>query len=186
MRLILVVLVSMLGACGRLTRNTGEMTANQILDRSTHVFIGVIEKQDFPNGFLFQVSGEDAENWRVFAMSVKVEMVLRGVEPRTAIDIYEAFPIGVLSGDWNVTQNNRRYLFPLVLENGRYRLTRDFWRSVFSVYSGRHDRLPLDDSRPLWERFALLQWWVQPDRSRAFGDDRYTDPGPGVWPVAGG
>lgn len=183
MRFILVIFALMLGSCARLQRNTNAMTAEQMLQRSTHVFIGVIEKQEFLNRFLFRVSGEDAANWRVVDMKVKVEMVLRGVEPRTTIDIYEAFPTGGLSGDWNLTQDNRRYLFPVRLENGRYHLTRDFWRSIFPVYSGRHDRLPLDDSRSLWERIALLQWWVRPDRSRAFGDDRYTDPARvfGLW-----
>jgi hypothetical protein len=177
MRFILLILALALASCARLPRNTSTMTAEQLLQLSTHVFIGVIEKHEFPNRFLFRVSGEDAANWRVVGMKVKVEMILRGVEPRTTIDIYEAFPTGGLSGDWNLTQGNRRYLFPVRLEDGRYHLTRDFWRSIFPVYSGWHDRLPLDDSRPLWERFALLQWWVQPDRTRAFGDDRYTDPG---------
>ena len=177
MRFILLIFALMLGSCTRLPRNTSTMTADQLLRRSTHVFIGVIEKHEFPNRFLFRVSGEEATNWRVIDMKVKVEMVLRGAEPRTTIDIYEAFPTGGLSGDWNLTQDNLRYLFPVRLEDGRYHLTRDFWRSVFPVYSGRHDRLPSDNSKTIWERFALLQWWVQPDRSRAFGDDRYTDPG---------
>jgi hypothetical protein len=43
-------------------------------------------------------------------MKVKVEMVLRGVEPRRTIDIYEAFPTGGLSGD-------RLYLFPAPLDD---------------------------------------------------------------------
>jgi hypothetical protein len=28
------------------------------------------------------------------------------------------------------------------------------------VTSGRHKRLPLDESRPLWERIALMNWWI--------------------------
>jgi hypothetical protein len=109
-------------------------------------------------------------------MRVRLELVLRGAEPHSVVDIYEAFPTGGLSGDWNNPQNNRRYLFPVRRENDRYHLTRDFWRSIYPINSGRHDRLPLDDSKPLWERVALLQWWVKPDRNRAFGDDRYSDP----------
>lgn len=167
----------MLASCAHFPRNTSSMTPEQMLRRSTHVFIGVIQKQEFANKFLFRVSGEDARNWRVVDRRVQVEMVLLGVEPRTMIDIFEAFPTGGLSGDWNLTQDNRRYLFPVRLEDGRYHLTRDFRRSIFPVYSGRHNRLPLDVSKSLWERFALLQWWVQPDRSPAFGDDRYSDPG---------
>lgn len=167
----------MLGSCARIQRNTSEMTVEQMLQCSTHVFIGTIEKHELPNRLLFRVSGEDAEHWRVIDRRVRVEMVLRGIEPRSVIDIYEAFPTGGLTGDWNSTHDHARYLFPVRMEGGRYHVVRDFRRSIFPVYSGRHDRLPLEDSRPFWERFALLQWWVQADRNRAFGDDRYTDPG---------
>jgi len=185
MRFILVAVALVLESCARLTPNTSQMTPEQMLQRSTHVFIGVIEKHEFPNRLLFRVAGEDAARWRVVDMRIHVETVLRGIESRSTIDVYEAFPTGGVSGDWNLTQDHRRYLFPVRLENGRYHIVRDFWRSIYPVYSGRHRRLPLDDSRPLWERFALLQWWVQPDRSRAFGDDRYTDPGQVFWTVAG-
>lgn len=116
-------------------------------------------------------------------MRVQVEMALRGIELRLVIDVYEAFPTGVLTGDWNLTQNHRRYLFLVRLENGRYRVVRDFWRSSYPVYSGRHNRLPLGDAMPVWERFALLQWWVQPDRSDAFGKTMYADTG---WALGGG
>lgn len=109
-------------------------------------------------------------------MRVHVETVLRGSEPNPTIDVYEVFPTGGVTGDWNLTHDNGRYLFLVRLENGHYHVVRDFWRSIYPVYSGRHDRLPLDGSRPLWERFALLQWWVQQDRSQAFGNDRYSDP----------
>ncbi len=177
MRYILTILALSLTSCTRIPCNTANMTAEELMERSTHVFIGMIEKHEIPNRFLFRVAGEDPANWRVIGRKVKVEMVLRGIEPRKTIDVYEAFPTGGLTGDWNLTEDNRRYLFPVRLEKGRNHLTRDLWRSIFPVYSGRLDRLPLDASRSLWERFALLQWWVRPDRSPAFGDDRYTDPG---------
>jgi hypothetical protein len=153
------------------------MTPEQMLQRSTHVFVGVIEKQEFPNRFLFRVSGEDPGKWRVLRRRVRVETVLRGEESRPVIDVYEVFSTLGVSGDWNSTQDNRRYLFPVRLENGRYHVALDFRRSIYPIYSGRHDRLPLDDSRPFWERFALLQWWVKPDRSPAFGQTTYSDPG---------
>ena len=111
MRFILVAVALMLASCARLQRNTSQMTADQMLQRSSHVFIGVIEKHEYPNKLLFRVSGEDAERWRVIDMRVRVEMVLRGIEPRSVIDIYEAFPTGGLTGDWNLTHNNSRYLF---------------------------------------------------------------------------
>ena len=54
--------------------------------------------------------------------------------------------------------------------------------------SGPHSRLPLDESHPLWERIALMNWWIER------GDDsarithpyfRLTDPGGalGLWRV---
>jgi hypothetical protein len=177
MRVGLMIGVLMLGACARIQRNTSEMTPEQMIERSTHVFIGVIEKQELPSRLLIRVTGDDASQWMVVKMKVRVETVLRGTESRPVVDIYEAFPTGGVTGDWNVTHDNERYLFPVRVENGRYRLTRDFWRSVFPVYSGRHDRLPLNDSRPFWERFALLQWWGEPTRSPSFGRSTYIDPG---------
>jgi hypothetical protein len=176
MRFILVAVALMLASCARLQRNTSQMTADQMLQRSSHVFIGVIEKHEYPNKLLFRVSGEDAERWRVIDMRVRVEMVLRGSEPRSVIDIYEAIPTGGANANSNSTHDGSRYLFPVRVEGGHYHVVRDVLRSIFPVYSGRHNRLPLDDSRPFWERFALLQWWVQPDRSGAFGDRVYTDP----------
>jgi hypothetical protein len=174
MRFILAS-VLLLGSCARLELSTGQMTPEQMLQRSTHVFIGVIQKHEFPNPLLFRVSGEDAGKWKVLKRSVRVETVLRGEESRPVIDVYEAFPTGVISGAMNLTQDNHRYLFPVRLENGRYHLVQDFLRSIYPIYSGRHNRLPLDESRPFWERFALLQWWVQPDRSSGFGHN-YSDP----------
>ncbi|MCC6589842.1 MAG: hypothetical protein IT168_24320 [Bryobacterales bacterium] len=119
-------------------------------------------------------------------MRVRVELVLRGQEPNGLIDIYEVFPTGGVSGDWNSTHDGVRYLFPARMESGYYRVTRDFWRSIYPVYSGCHDRLPLDQSRSFWERFALMQWWVQPDRSQGFGQTHHTDPGNalGDWRLA--
>ena len=177
MRFILAAVALTFVSCARLQRNTSQMTAEQMLQRSTHVFIGVIERHEFPNKLLFRVTGEDAQRWRVVDRRVRVEMVLRGIEPRSLIDIYEAIPTGGANANSNSTHDGSRYLFLVRLEYGHYHIVRDLLRSIFPVYSGRHDRLPLDDSRPFWERFALLQWWVQPDRSGAFGADRYTDPG---------
>jgi hypothetical protein len=178
MRFILAGAALILVSCASLERNGGNIRMpEELLQHSTHVFIGVIEKHEHPNRLLIRVSGKDAGHWMVVKMRVRVENVLRGTESRPVVDIYEVFWAFGLTGDWNLTQDNGRYLFPVRWENGRYHLTRDFWRSIYPVYSGRHSRLPLDDSRPLWERFTLLQWWIQPDRSRAFGQTMYTDPG---------
>jgi hypothetical protein len=176
MRFILAAVTLALVSCAQLQRNTSEMTAEQMLQRSTHVFIGVIEKHEYSNKFLFRVSGEGSEHWRVMDRKVRVEMVLRGSEPRSVIDIYEAIPPGGANANSNSTNDGSRYLFPVRVENGRYHLVRDLLRSIYPVDSGRHDRLPLEDSRPFWERFALLQWQVQPDRSGSFGKYWRTDP----------
>jgi len=186
MRLAALSMAFILVSCNHLERDTSDMTADQLIQRSTHLFIGVIEKHEYQNRFFFRVSGQDAGRWTVVSMRVRVEDVLRGKETRPVVDVYEAFPSGGLHGDWNATQNGRRYLFPVRLENGHYHISRDFWRSIYPVYSGRHSGLPLDDSKPFWERFSLLQWWVQPDRSSVFGQTRYTDPGSalGQWRLA--
>jgi hypothetical protein len=181
MRLLLVFVALVSISCNRFEANTRDMTPVQVVGRGTHLFIGVIEKHEWQSKVFFRVTGAGSD-WRVISMRVRVENVLRGTEKRPVIDIYEAFPTGGVSGDWNLTQNGQRYLFPVVLENGRYRVTRDFRRSIYPVYSGRHDKLPLPESAPFWERFALLQWWVQPDRSPAFGETMYTDPG---WALGG-
>ena len=176
MHRILLAGTLVLGSCARFTPNISQMTPDQILRRSTHIFIGVIEKHDIPNDFLFRVSGEGANDWRVQSRRVRIEIVVRGIESRPIIDIYEVVPAGGRTGHWNATQDRGRYLFPVRLENGHYRLARDHWLSIYSVSSGRHDRLPLDDSRSLWERLFLLQWWVKLDRGGSFGDDWPIDP----------
>src|SRR5213078_4451415 len=101
---ILATMALLLVSCARIQRDTSQMTPEQMLQRSTHVFIGVIEKHEFPSRLFLRVSGEDGGRWRAIDMRVKVEMVLRGVESRPTIDVYEAFPTaGGLSGDWNST-----------------------------------------------------------------------------------
>ncbi len=107
---------------------------------------------------------------------VQVDAVLLGEEPRKLINVYEIFWTGGATGDRNYTEEGERYLFLVRVENGRYHVVRDWWRSIFEVPSGRQTRLPLDDSRPFWERVALMMWWVQPDRSSSFGRMMHTDP----------
>lgn len=60
----------LLGSCARIQRDTSQMTPEQMLQRSTHVFIGVMEKHEFPSRLLLWVSGEDAGRWRVIDMRV--------------------------------------------------------------------------------------------------------------------
>jgi hypothetical protein len=164
---------------------TPEMTKDQMLARADHIFIGVIEKQEHENWPLFRVPGYSLGDWAVFRMRVHVEMVLRGTEPRSVVDIYEIIVNrGGVSGDWNLTLDGHRYLFPVRVENGRYHVVRDWWRSIFRIYSGKHSRLPMDDGHPLWERIGLLTWW--PAEGAGFGDSNRMDPGQalGRWRAA--
>jgi hypothetical protein len=66
-------------------------------------------------------------------------------------------------------------------ENGRYHVVLDWLRCILPIYSGKHDRLPLDDSHPFWERLGLLNWWLSDGHSS--GDWSRMDPGwaLGMW-----
>jgi len=150
---------------GLVFNNSQEMTQDQMLARADHVFIGVIEKQELEHWLFLRVPGDNSGYWKVLRRRVRVETVLRGVEPRKAIDIYEIHWTAAAMGNWNLTQNGERDLFMVRVENGRYHVVRDWWRCIFPIYSGRHDRLPLDESYPFWERVGLLSWWIGEGRS---------------------
>jgi len=156
-----------------------------MLARADHVFVGVIQKHALESQRLFSwdLPGEDpdrAKYWKIARRQVRVELVLRGTEPRKVVDIYEMYWTGGTTGNWNSTRDGERDLFLVRVENGRYHVVRDWWRSIFPVTSGPHRYLPLDDSRPLWERIALMNMSVERNDETArlirpyF---RYSDPG---------
>ena len=94
--------------------------------------------------------------------------------------MYEVFWTGGTSGDWNSTQDGERVLLPLRVIGGRYRVVRDWWRSIYPVTTGPHTRLPGPESLPFWERIALMTWWVErSDESVRIGYPYffYSDPG---------
>jgi len=165
------------------------MLPEQMLQRATHIFIGVIERQDFESWPFLSVPGfpgmdsKERRYWRVLRRKVRVEIIVKGIEPRKLIDVYEIFWTGGATGDWNSTQDKERDLFLVRVENGRYHVVRDWWRSIFPISSGSHARLPLDETTPFWERVGLMTWWVRPDRSRAFENFSRNDPGAalGTW-----
>lgn len=171
---ILFLLVTV--GCHRLERNSSDdLTPDEIVARSTHLFIGVIESHEFSGRWLYWPGWDDSGKWTVTRRRVRVETVVRGEEKSPFIDVYEVFPTGGVSGPWNATQVGQRYLFPVRKEGGIYRLSRDFWRSIYTVVSGRHTKLPLTDASPFWERFGLLQWIPGPDHSPAFGQSYNVD-----------
>ena len=155
MRFLLASAVLFLSGCGPgLTFNAStKMTRTEMLDRASLIFVGVIEEQNFPFQPFFRAhvdkdSDTDA-NWRILRRRVRV-------------DIYEIFWTGGTSGDWNSTRPGERDLFLVRVENGRYHVVRDWWRSIFRVTTGPHTRLPLNESTPLWERIALMNLSIEP------------------------
>jgi len=163
-----------------------------MVQRATHIFVGVIEKQAFESWPFLSVPGfpggdpKDRQYWRVLRRQVRVEIVVKGIEPRKLIDIYEFFWTGGTTGDWNSTHDKERDIFLVRVENGRFHVVRDWWRSIFPIYSGSHTRLPLDDSRPFWERAGLLTWWIRSDHGWEFEKLPRKGPGGalGVWRTA--
>jgi hypothetical protein len=161
------------------------MSSQQMLERANLAFIGVIQKQQFDSWPFFRLKipagdSDSSKYWKVLRREVRVETVLRGVESRNVIDVYEIFWTGGASGDWNATQNGQRALFLVRKENGRYHVVRDWWRSIFPITSGPHYRLPLDDSHPLWDRIALMNWWMERNEATAritYPYFHYNDPG---------
>lgn len=173
--------------CGPgLVFNNSEMTPGQMSARATHVFIGVIEKQEFEHWLFLDVPGAKRGEWALLKRHVRVETVIRGNEFRPEIVVYEFFPTGAAVANSNVTRIGERDLFLARLEHGRYHIVRDLLRSIYPINSGKHDRLPLDDTHPFWERVGLLCWWPGEWHSSKGYTFNNSDPGQalGLWRTA--
>jgi hypothetical protein len=162
--------------------NPRDMSPMEMLTSASHVFVGVIQKHKLERSFAVVASGDrrDVRNWMVMRREVLIEAVLLGSESRKVVDVYEVFWTAGASGDWNSTHDDQRVLLLLRVERGRYRVVRDWWRSIFPVTTGRHTRLPGAESLPFWERIALMNWWVErsDDTVRiAYPYFHYSDPG---------
>ncbi len=151
-------LVVLLCGCGPdLRRRDGtRATLAEDAAEASHAFVGVIEAQEF----LRWTRPFGGEHWRYLWRRVRVEAALKGDVRDGVVDVWEVFWAGGASGDWNGTEVGGRYLFPVVVEKGRYRMVRDYWRSIWPVASGPHSRAPLDERAPLFERLALLNYWM--------------------------
>jgi hypothetical protein len=185
-RFLLLGALLLLSGCGPalIFYSPQEMSRDEMLARASHIFIGVIQKQQFDSWPFSRLNMPDADPatakyWRILRREVRIEMVLRGTESRKMVDIYEIFWTGGATGSWNLTDTGERDLFLVRLESGRYHVVRDFLHSIFRVASGPHSRLPLDESRPLWERIALMNLWIErTDTAVRIADpSRYSDPG---------
>jgi hypothetical protein len=185
-RHLLAIATLALTGCGRglVLDYSVNMTRDQMLARADHIFIGVIEKKEYENWLFLNPPGAKRGDWTILKRQVRIETVLRGQESRHSVFLYEYFPTEGLSGDWNSTQEGERDLFLVRVENGRYHVVRDFWRSIFRIYSGKHDRLPQNAQHQFWERVGLLTWW--PGENHRFGNFVRMDPGQalGQWRTA--
>src|ERR1035438_611921 len=116
-RLIAAAALLLLSGCSPgLVFNSSEMPAKEMMARASHIFVGVIQKQQLESWPLlrFSFSGMDsatAKCWKVLRREVRVEMVLRVDEGSDVGDIYEFFGTCGASGDWNSTHDGERALF---------------------------------------------------------------------------
>jgi len=154
-----------LAGCGHVFVMNRVQTRDELLSRATHVLVGVIENQELESAWSYRASvpSDDGERkyWRILRRRIRVETVLFGSENRKTIDAYEVFWTGGTTGDWNSTADGERAVFLLRLEDGYYRMVQDWERSIFTVTTGSHGRMPLDDSHALWERIALMNFWIK-------------------------
>jgi uncharacterized protein YceK len=177
----LPIMILCLSGCGHVFVLSQTQSRDEMLSRASLVMVGVIESHHWESWPFFRVSlpsdAREGKYWRVLRRRVRVETVLRGSESRKSIDVYEIFWTGGATGDWNATQDGERDVFLLRVEGGYYHVVQDWSRSIFTVTSGPHDRLPLDDSYPLWERIALMNWWIQrSDTAVRISNFLYNDP----------
>lgn len=175
-------------SCGpRLTFHPGPVSREELLGRASLVFIGVIESHELefqlPFRLFWRVDSPppgDETYWRILRRRVRVETVLRGEEHRPVVDVYEIHWLGGATGNWNSTQDGERAIFLVRPENGQLHVVQDWVRCIFSVGYGARRKVPLDGSRPLWERIALLYYWIDPAEAAAapaFSFHGIDDPG---------
>jgi hypothetical protein len=161
----------LLSGCGpRLTFHPAAATQDELLGRASLVFIGVIESEELEYQLPFRLfwrvdsppPAEEGDYWRILRRRVRVETVLRSEERRPLVDVYEIFWLGGATGKWNDTQIGERAIFLVRPENGQLHVVQDWVRCIYSVSYGARRNVPLDESRPLWERIALLYYWIDP------------------------
>ena len=93
-RFIVAATFLLLSGCGPgLVFNSSEMSAKEMMARASHIFVGVIQKQQLESWPFLRFSFPDmspatAKCWKVLRREVRVEMVLRGAESRKVINVY--------------------------------------------------------------------------------------------------
>jgi hypothetical protein len=153
-----------LSGCGQVFELTHVDSREEMVKRASLVVVGVIEKQALQSRMFYRASVPDEVGalryWRVLRRRLRVETVLQGAEANRSIEVFEVYWTGGATGNWNATHEGQRAVFLLRQERGHYRVVQDWRRSIFPVASGPHEGLPLDATRPLWERIALMNYWM--------------------------
>lgn len=93
---------------------------------------------------------------RLVRVVTSVENTIKGQVPSNTVTFYFYSPWLGASGDWNSLQNDKRYIFFLIWQNGVLRAIRDVPRSNIRVYSGKHQTLPVTADDHLPERIAMV------------------------------
>jgi hypothetical protein len=175
MRPLLAAALLLLCGCAPRLVFREHASRDEQLKQASLIFIGVIQGHHYESWPSFRFTHPAGDSWGILRREVTVETILRGTEPRKKIDLFEIYWMGGRGGDWNTTNDGGRYLFLVRMEGGRYHVVGDWYRSIFPVTSGRRGRLPLDESHSLWERIALMNWWLEPSDYMVGMD--YHDPG---------
>jgi hypothetical protein len=173
-----------LSGCGQEFELNSVASREEMVKLASLVVVGVIEKQVLQSRLFYRASVADevgaSRYWRILRRRLRVETVLQGVEPNEIIDVFEVYWTGGATGNWNAKREGQRAVFLLRQQNGHYRLVQDWRRSIFPVASGPHEAMPLDATRPLWERIALMNYWMPRDVNAAsisYPYFNYNDPG---------
>jgi hypothetical protein len=184
-RLILLIAATLLTGCDHgFEFHPEDLTPQQMVDRAELIFVGMIEGQHVDSYPFFDVAvppGVGTGFWRPLRRRVRVEAVLRGTYAKPKMDVFEVFWMGGGSLSWNgnnVTREGERVLFMVRRESGRWRIVRDFRRSIYPVQLAHLAPLPMDESRPFWERYALMNYRIEGYTPAPTGTPFYwADPG---------
>src|ERR1017187_567231 len=124
-RFAIAASLMLLSGCGPglVFNSSNFMSPDEMLARASHVFVGVIQKHEFESWPFFRLrtlgaDPFDPKYWRILRREVRVEMVLRGVEPRKVINIYEIAGLVAQLGTGSPRRTENVRCFLSVLRTG--------------------------------------------------------------------
>lgn len=164
MRGLLVGLILLCGCGPGLVYHAGgEFQPDAWVAAADFGFVGVVRKQQLDSWPLWRPNWAGADPyWKVLRREVEVEIPIKGEVRRGAVvDVYELVWMGGLIGNRNRTNVGSRGVYWVRVENRKWHLLEDWQKTICTILSGRHERLPGGDSMPVWERIALANWWFE-------------------------